>query len=158
MGNRAVITTAPFDENDVGIYLHWNGGRASIEGFLAAAHELGWRSPGTDRGYAMARLTQLIANFFGADGLSIGVGLCRGLDCDNGDNGVYLLGQDWEIVGRLHANPAYDEIDAAKTLEITNECVLRMHAIAGLEEERREDARAARIAAADARRAAADAV
>ena len=37
--------------------------------------------------------------FFGGDGLSIGVGTCKHLDCDNYDNGVYLI-KDWEIVGR----------------------------------------------------------
>ena len=33
MGNRAVITTRK-DLKDIGIYLHWNGGRDSVEGFL----------------------------------------------------------------------------------------------------------------------------
>ena len=31
MGNRAVITT---EKKDLGIYLHWNGGRDSVEAFL----------------------------------------------------------------------------------------------------------------------------
>ena len=154
MGNRAVITTAPFKKSNVGIYIHWNGGRASIEAFLATARELGWRAPGSDRSYAIARLTQIIANYFGADGLSIGVDLCSNLDCDNGDNGTYLLGQDWEIVGRLHANPAYDEIDAEKTEEIKGECLARIRDVERLAQERLEAARAARVAAADARAAA----
>ena len=34
MGNRAVITTKP-ELTEVGMYLHWNGGRASVEAFLA---------------------------------------------------------------------------------------------------------------------------
>ena len=39
MGNRAVITasTAP---DAPSIYLHWNGGRDSVEGFLKAARDL----------------------------------------------------------------------------------------------------------------------
>jgi hypothetical protein len=38
MGNRAVITLKPHEGksygNQVGIYVHWNGGRDSIEAFL----------------------------------------------------------------------------------------------------------------------------
>ena len=30
MGNRAVITTRK-DLKDIGVYLHWNGGRDSVE-------------------------------------------------------------------------------------------------------------------------------
>lgn len=100
MGNRAVITTAPYAETNIGIYLHWNGGRESIEGFLAAAKALGMRSPGGDPTYAMARLVQIIGNFFGGS-TAIGIGLCSELDTDNGDNGTYVIGGDWEIVGRL---------------------------------------------------------
>ena len=120
MGNRAVITTAPFAETNTGIYVHWNGGRASVEGFLQAAKRLGFRSPAEDDSYALARLTQVIATFFGPDGLSVGIGPCSKLDCDNGDNGVYLIGGDWEIVGREH-KPEYleeEEIDPAKSKEI----------------------------------------
>ena len=48
--------------------------------------------------YGWARLCQVIANYFGGD-LSIGVDLCRNLDCDNYDNGVYII-RGWDIVGR----------------------------------------------------------
>lgn len=37
MGNREIITTENGwrnKKNNLGIYLHWNGGRDSIEGFL----------------------------------------------------------------------------------------------------------------------------
>lgn len=35
MGNRAVITTLQnYNNNGIGVYLHWNGGRDSVEGFL----------------------------------------------------------------------------------------------------------------------------
>ena len=35
MGNRCVITTREdFDNDGIGIYLHWNGGRDSVEAFL----------------------------------------------------------------------------------------------------------------------------
>ena len=99
MGNRAVITVAPYAETNIGIYLHWNGGRESVEGFLAAAKALGMRPPVGDPYYAMARLVQIIGNFFGGS-TSIGIGLCSELDVE-ADNGTYLIGGDWEIVGRL---------------------------------------------------------
>lgn len=99
MGNRAVITTAPYDGANIGIYVHWNGGVESIVAFLAAAKELGMRPPKSDPAYAMARLTQIIANYFGGS-TSIGIGVCRDLDTDNGDNGTYLIGGDWQIIER----------------------------------------------------------
>lgn len=101
MGNRAVITTAPYNKRNIGIYVHWNGGQESIEAFLTAAKELGYRDP-TDSSYGMARLCQLIGLFFGADdSCSIGIGRCDELDCDNGDNGVWLIGPGWTLAGQL---------------------------------------------------------
>lgn len=99
MGNRAVITT---NENltETGIYLHWNGGRDSVEAFLDYCRIRGYRSPGFQSDYAMARLTQVIANFFDG-GLSIGVAPANMLDTDNGDNGTYIIGGNWEITKRL---------------------------------------------------------
>lgn len=128
MGNRAVITTAPYSDANVGIYVHWNGGRASIEGFLKAARELGFRSPASDEPYAIARLTQVIATFFGTDGLSVGVSRCGQLDTDNGDNGTYLIGGDWEIVGRKFADPDWDEKDPGKTDDIAKTIIHKLKA------------------------------
>lgn len=95
MGNRAVITT---EDKKIGVYLHWNGGRDSIEGFLGYCKQAGFRSPDDDC-YGWARLCQVIANYFGPDGLSVGIDLYDNLDRDNGDNGVYII-KGWEIVGR----------------------------------------------------------
>lgn len=101
MGNRATITTAPFNKDSACIYLHWNGGRESIEAFCAAAKELGYRSPGSDDTYALARLTGLICNFFGLeDDTSIGIGTVRDMIAAGDDNGCFVLGGDWEIVER----------------------------------------------------------
>src|SRR5690349_12545767 len=100
MGNRAVIilkTHQPVYDNQIGIYVHWNGGRDSIEGFLPYCRLRGFRSPETDS-YGWARLTQVIANYIGGDGLSVGVDTCKHLDCDNYDNGVYFI-ENWHIVG-----------------------------------------------------------
>jgi hypothetical protein len=121
MGNRAVITTAPYSDDNVGIYVHWNGGRASVEGFLKAAKELGYRDLAQDRSYALAGLAGLIWSYLGTDGLSVGIDLCKHLDTE-GDNGVYLIGGDWEIVGRRnHGN--FEEVNQAKTDAIVK-CIL----------------------------------
>lgn len=110
MGNRAVITFAPKgkvteknceSKDFTGIYLHWNGGRDSVEGFLKYCKFKGYRSPEDDRWYAMASLVNVISNFFGG-GLSIGIGTLDELDCDNYDNGVYVVWNDWEIVDRIY--------------------------------------------------------
>ena len=97
MGNRAVIT-AKVDLSGVGVYLHWNGGRDSVEAFLAYCRMKGYRSPESDD-YGWAMLAGVITNFF-ADGHSCGVNLCRELDCDNYDNGVFVIA-DWMITARV---------------------------------------------------------
>jgi hypothetical protein len=127
MGNRAVITVAPYSESNVGIYVHWNGGRASVEGFMKAARELGYRDPAADSSYAMARLAQAIGQYFGGS-TSLGIGVVRGLDTDNGDNGVYVIGEGWEIVGRKFADAKHDEVDASMTDAIAAQIVAKVRA------------------------------
>jgi hypothetical protein len=97
MGNRAVITSKK-NNNKIGIYLHWNGGKDSVEAFLKYAKLRGFRPPEEDN-YGWARLAQIIANYMGKDGLSVGIDTIDRLDCDNWDNGTYLI-ENWEIVGR----------------------------------------------------------
>jgi hypothetical protein len=131
MGNRAVITFAPHHPEGVGIYLHWNGGRASVEGFLQACKELGYRPPYADAPYAMARLTGVICAFFGGTS-SVGVGQCKNLDCDNYDNGVYVIGGDWEIVGREYLREKFrEEENPEKTRQIVAQCLLKIDAAEG---------------------------
>ena len=118
MGNRAVIT-ATTDRRaaysyDIGIYLHWNGGRDSVEAFLEYCKLQGFREPPDD--YGMARLVQVISNFFGG-GTSIGVDKCRNLDCDNYDNGVYQI-KGWEIVGRQYIPDTFQEQDQHDLLDM----------------------------------------
>ena len=96
MGNRAVITTK---EEKLGVYLHWNGGRDSVEGFLKYCKLKEYRRPENDD-YGWARLCQVIGNYFGGS-LSVGIGNYNELDTDNGDNGVYII-ENWEIVGRKY--------------------------------------------------------
>jgi len=109
MGNRAVLAfvndEGKKDKNSVGIYLHWNGGRDSVEGFLQTAKDYGLRSGS----YGVARLTQIIANGLGGT-LSLGVDLLKNLDCDNYDNGVYWIDQNFNIVDREYiSRPDFKE-------------------------------------------------
>lgn len=98
MGNRAVITTPA---KRVGIYLHWNGGRDSVEAFLAYCKLRGFCSPDRDAS-GWANLANVICTFLGT-GMDCGIDTIDSLDCDNGDNGVYII-KDWEIVGREFFN------------------------------------------------------
>jgi len=100
MGNRAVIT---IKENNIpqedwqSLYLHWNGGRDTVEPLLHVAKLYDLRCQ-DDPSYAIARLSQIIGNTLGGK-LSLGVGTYKQLDTDNADNGVYVV-KDWEIVDR----------------------------------------------------------
>ena len=97
MGNRAIITT---EAGTTGIYLHWNGGRDSVRAFLKYCEIHGFHSPDTDN-YGFARLCQVIANFFGGDGLSVGIVNCGPESGRGCDNGAYIV-KGWQIAGRLH--------------------------------------------------------
>lgn len=100
MGNRAVITTKENFENDgIGIYLHWNGGKDSVKAFLKYCELKGYRKPTNDC-YGWAYLCGVITNYFG-NGLSCGIDKVSELDCDNGDNGTYII-DGWEIVDRKY--------------------------------------------------------
>lgn len=109
MGNRAVITASKAldikNSTDIGIYLHWNGGRDSVEAFLKYCELKQYRTPDTDN-YGWARLCQVIANFFGGS-TSIGIDKCCNLDCNNGDNGVYII-SGWKIVDRKYG-PSFEQ-------------------------------------------------
>ena len=100
MGNRAVITTS---KKDLGLYLHWNGGKDSIEAFLKYCELQQYRPPEVSS-YGFARLCQVIGNFFGGI-LSLGIDNYYKLDADNGDNGVYII-KNWHIIGREYFDGA----------------------------------------------------
>lgn len=104
MGNRAIIQTKESYENEgIGIYLHWNGGRDSVEPFLKYCELKGYRAPDCDS-YGWARLCQVIGNFFGGT-LSLGI---DNFSKDAGewqDNGTYII-EGWKIVDRKHYNAA----------------------------------------------------
>lgn len=102
MGNRAVITVGNaaghFNRSGLGIYLHWNGGRDSVEAFLKYCEMHDMTAPSQDP-EGLGNLFTVINNFFG--GSSCFIGIVGSMDCDNGDNGVYCI-QGWEIVGRKY--------------------------------------------------------
>ncbi|MBE6522517.1 MAG: hypothetical protein E7Z62_05250 [Thermoplasmata archaeon] len=122
MGNRAVITT---EENfnkmkGIGIYLHWNGGYDSVEGFLEYCRLRSFRPPERDD-YGWARLCQVIGNFMGADGCSVGIDDIDNLDVNNGDNGTYFI-KDWKIVGRkFNEHPEQKDYPLMAFLEAVDE-------------------------------------
>ena len=122
MGNRAVITTKEnFENNGVGVYLHWNGGRDSVQAFLKYCKLKGYRAPDTDC-YGWARLCQVVGNFFGGS-LSVGIDIVDRLDCDNWDNGVYII-EGWEIVDRkFHRGSEQNEYDLDEFLDNINQCM-----------------------------------
>jgi len=95
MGNRAVIR---FNDEPSGacLYLHWNGGRDSIRGFLKAAKELGIAPRALPFGKMLAQF------FFEVELNAIHVYLenFASADKDNFDNGVYYISDDFKIVGR----------------------------------------------------------
>lgn len=112
MGNRAVITTVnalnddgTLKGNEIGIYVHWYGSQEDVERFLKEAKNAGIRNP-EDDDYGWARLCQVISNIIDNEcpenhGTGIGIDILDNLDCDNGDNGVYII-KDWKIVGRKY--------------------------------------------------------
>ena len=115
MGNRAVITTR---DKNIGVYLHWNGGRDSVEAFLKYCESNGYRTPERDN-YGWARLCQIIGNYFGGE-LSLGIDKYEKLDRDNGDNGVYII-ENWKIVDREFIDwPEQNEYDLISMLRDIN--------------------------------------
>ena len=94
MGNRAVITTK---ERELALYLHWNGGRDTVEPLLRYCEFQGYRPPSADI-YGWARMAQVMGNFFGG-ALSVGIDLFKHLR-DQGDNGVYVI-DGWKVVEHI---------------------------------------------------------
>ncbi len=122
MGNRAVITTRKdLDENGLGLYMHWNGGYDSVRPILDYCRIRGFRAPDEDD-YGYARLAQIVCNFMGGDGYSVGVGRLDRLDMNNGDNGTYVL-EGWRVVERLHySGEEQNEYDYDKFIMNLDEC------------------------------------
>jgi hypothetical protein len=108
MGNRAVIQ---MQGQDVGLYLHWNGGLDTVQPLLDVAKEYGLRGDN----YGIARLAQIAGNYLGGT-LGIGVSTIDRIHRDNFDNGTYVIDSQFNIVERLFTrgpeqqNHDYDEM------------------------------------------------
>ena len=110
MGNRCLIAFKEKEskkkKEDVPcIYLHWNGGRDSVEAFLDASKRLGVRT--NDQFYGMARMTQIISNYLGGT-LSIGISNVGDWDLGFLDNGVYWV-DGLEIYDRTDTYDGFKE-------------------------------------------------
>ena len=110
MGNRCLIAFKEKEskkkkEEVPCIYLHWNGGRDSVEAFLDATKRLGVRT--NDQFYGMARMTQIISNYLGGT-LSIGISNVGDWDLDFLDNGVYWV-DGLEIYDRTNTYDGFEE-------------------------------------------------
>lgn len=96
MGDRAIITTK---ERKTGVYLHWNGGRDTVEPLLRYCELQGYRPPSED-GYGFARMCQVMGNFLGGI-FSLGFeAYTTDAEMDPGDNGIYVI-EGWHIAERL---------------------------------------------------------
>lgn len=91
MGNAAVVRAK--GNKTKSVYLHWNGGRPSIEAFLKYCELRNFRV--FEDSYGMAGFVQVVSNFFGG-GISVGI---EDGASSFGGNGVYVV-EGWEIVGR----------------------------------------------------------
>lgn len=103
MGNRCLIV--PKGQENLGVYLHWNGGVDSVTAFLEYCKIKDYRPFGGKNadGYGIARFCQVVGNYFGG-GLSIGIEaitteLTEGY-AEAYDNGIYII-DGWEICKRI---------------------------------------------------------
>jgi hypothetical protein len=127
MGNRAVIT---FSQHNTApcIYLHWNGGRASVEAFIKSAKHLGLHvcKNEYDEHKVLDLLAEMIATHFFES--KVGMNVYREhygrADKDNGDNGVYVLDRNLNICKRIHKT-VHEEISAEKTQAIFENIISR---------------------------------
>lgn len=118
MGNRAIIV---FGDSNSSVYLHWNGGISSVTAFLKYCELRGFREPDKDD-YGIARFVQVVANYFGADGLSIGIvdrPDLNDVDSYGLDNGIYVV-HGWKITqhyGKMYFDK-YDLTDMIIAIDV----------------------------------------
>lgn len=113
MGNRAIVK--PEGQN-IGVYLHWNGGIDSVTAFLKYCELKDFR--GFDDSYGIARFCQVVGNFFGG-GLSIGIetDIYETREAAEWiDNGIYVV-KGWEIVRHLYGEEYHEGYDLDEMLK-----------------------------------------
>ena len=117
MGNRALIV--PKGMENIGVYLHWNGGLDSVTAFLKYCEMRDFRHFGGENadGYGLARFIQVVGNYFGG-GLSLGVqSISDDLEKEAEwlDNGIYIVDK-WEIVQRIGYESGHEGYDLTQML------------------------------------------
>lgn len=123
MGNRAVIAQSMHPSAPC-IYLHWNGGRASVEGFLAGATDLGLAKQPMDKltSSDWDNLAEMMASVLDTHvGMTVYREHMGRADQDNWDNGTYLINGALEIVARQYLRHG-EEVNPEKTTEIRKAC------------------------------------
>lgn len=99
MGNRAVINQ--YGSNEA-VYLHWNGGRDSVEPLLYYAKHFASKYVGFEHMKALD-VFAFVCDCVGLNPIKTTMGRA---DCDNGDNGVYYIDDDYKITGRAFNHSA----------------------------------------------------
>lgn len=119
MGDRCVIVSADTTSGNkgrkIGIYLHNDGYKSRVEEFLEECKKRKVRGVISDPNYSWARICQTCADIISADmaasnerfnykdppspfEVGIGIGIVTNLDCQNFNNGVYYIDNDFNIV------------------------------------------------------------
>ena len=113
MGNRANIVTR---KQDLGVYVHWFGGREDVEPIITYCGMHAYRPPEEDC-YGWARLIQVFGNYIGGQ-LSVGVYAYDRLPMAM-DNGEYVI-EGWMIVEQNGREYEYvsDEASLRKKLHV----------------------------------------
>ena len=94
MSNSGIIV---FEDNkELGLYLHWNGGRDSVEAFLKYC-KLTKKTGGFQ--YGMLPLAQVIKNW----SIELGNIIINPFNY-NSDNGIYIVDKKWNIIDRKKFN------------------------------------------------------
>lgn len=95
MGNRAFLYSEKIaaGQRGLGVYLHWNGGPDSVIPLIKYCKLRRFR-PFSD-GYGVARLCQVMGNFFGGT-LSLGVEFAKPGEIDT-NHTPYCITDNWEI-------------------------------------------------------------
>ena len=82
------------------VYLHWNGGRDSVEGFLTVVKKLYGGSSSCLDAKERAVLFYSVVHRAGMGGVSTEVSTFKEVDADNGDNGTYWVDESFQIIDR----------------------------------------------------------
>jgi len=126
MGNRATVSFAGTGPAAPCVYLHWNGGRCSVEAFLDVVRSEREKttSPGAHIAPIAARdaFARAALAFIGS---SVYVGRYDACDTDNHDNGTYVVDSNLDITDRLFMRNCQEENDDVKRAAIVGETLAK---------------------------------